>query len=115
MVYKEVSKGVKMLKLSDLKLREYDGKNCIGFVVDVKFNDNTQRVWFKKYSNSSWQVECILPSGNPFIAVFETYSSNQRLELIAATGLLTLQQHLEDVIGVESQLEFTISDLVRGM
>lgn len=115
MVYKEVNKGVKMLKLSDLKLREYDEKNCIGFVVDVKFNDNTQRIWFKKYSNSSWQVECILPSGNPFIAVFETYSSNQKLELIAATGLLTLQQHLEDVIGVESQLEFTISDLVRGM
>lgn len=105
-----------MLKLSDLKLREYDGRDCTSFVVDVKFGDSrSQRVWFKKHSDSSWQVECILPSGSPLVAVFETYSSSQKLEVIAATGLLVVQQQLEDVIGVESQLEFAVSDLVRGM
>lgn len=108
--------GVEMLKLSDLKLREYDGKDCVGFVVDVKFGDSrSQRVWFRKHGSSSWQVECILPSGSPLVAVFETYSSMQKLEVIAAAGLLVVQQQLEDVIGIESQLEFAMSDLVRGM
>lgn len=105
-----------MLKLSDLKLREYDGSECVGFVVDVEYGDSrSQRVWFKKHSGLPWQVECILPSGSPLVAVFETYSSSQKLEVIAATGLLVVQQQLEDAIGVESQLEFAVSDLVRGM
>lgn len=105
-----------MLKLSDLKLREYDGSDCIGFVVDVEYGDDSvQRVWFKRRGSSSWEAECILPSGSPLVAEFESYSQSQKLELVAATGLLVIQQQLERVIGVESQLEFSISDVVRGM
>lgn len=114
------------IKLKDLELRVYDGKECKGFTYFLNTGERTkQRFDFElvedeasQYPGLEWRMLTLIPrNGIHDTQVYGQHFVAPRkgipLETIAAMGLKYFQHHIEEEIQLKSNLDFSLGVILE--
>lgn len=112
-----------MITRLDLKLREYDGTDCVGFKMVFEDEDIKMRCdcFFKRASNSKlhWDFTAVIDDSlhekQMVTFGYDIPSSSIKIELIAAAGLMRFKEILQNDIQAKQVLDSMLFAAVSGM
>lgn len=113
-----------MLKLEDLKRREYIDKECVHFEIDIPSEDNNpvynDIIIFRKVSEDTWIINHIVHLNSyghviTFTEVIDNISNKTSLILIAGIGINMMKGHLTEIASNLSKTTQKMSSLIRDM
>ena len=112
-----------MISRSDLKLREYDGADCVGFKMVFEDEDIKMQCdcFFKRASSLKlhWDFTAVIDDSfhEKRLVTFgyDVPSSSIKIELIAAAGLMRFKEILQNDIQAKQVLDSMLFVAVSGM
>ena len=112
-----------MISRSDLKLREYDGVDCIGFKMVFEDKDIDMRCdcLFKRSKNAKlhWDFTAVIDDSfhdkRMVTFGYDVPSSSVKIELVAAAGLMRFKAILQNDVRAKHVLDAMLFNAVSGM
>lgn len=108
----------------DLKQREYEDKECVAFVYDIVFGENEEsrilRCFYHRVKEKIWQLEvwdyCTANKSDVIYRwVYDMPKNNMSLKMICAFGLTRLQLQMKEEVQMKSEIDFTLSELLKDI
>ena len=114
-----------MIQLSDLKHRDYAGKDCIGFQYNLKLEEcpditfDFRRVLLSDGTiTNNWRMSVGYTNyedvGNFRTFLFEV-PKNYYLELVCGHGLMLFKEYVLKCLDYYQTLNYSLLDVLRGM
>ena len=112
-----------MIKRKDIQFRRYEGKECVGFEVEVETEEGiTHTFTFRKLAETTWRISYIDAIGiqvpgfspfNPWALEYDMPTFNYTLELVAATGLMHYNSCITELIQKKQILQYALIDMLK--